>query len=555
MKKIKSIYALTLIFLAFCVNNTFSQKKAKIDIAVETLSEYAFIEGMKEFSLGNYGKALSLMENHAKTYPNHSGTYHILSKIYSLDPSTIKVGIKNAEKALELSPNNLHYYLLLSELFERDKNYDQAAKTMQKMLKNIPNTDQYALDLASYYMMSEKYEDAIKAFIKAENAIGISPEITKQKQQLYLIDAFPQEDKYIVELAQLYFNNNKNKEAIELLEGVLKKKENSYYARLVLHDIFNQGGQKEKAREQLNKAFEAQDWEIEEKISILINYGRSMQEEDVKKFAFSLTDALIKAHPESSKSYLVTGDLHQMADDKAKALSYYKKALKFDESQFVVWQQIIANFADLNQTDSMIYYSDKAIETFPNQATLYFYSGTGQLMKKRYKEAIVKLEKGRKLSTTNLDLQAQIDAQLGDSYNAISEHKKSDASYEAALKQNPENIHVLNNYSYFLSLRNENLDKAKNMSYKTILAFPNESTYLDTYAWILYVKKEYKEALKFIEKAAENSKDGTIFEHYGDVLFQLGKKDEALIQWKKAKDLGELSDKLLKKIADKNLYE
>jgi Tfp pilus assembly protein PilF len=72
------------------------------------------------------------------------------------------------------------------------------------------------------------------------------------------------------------------------------------------------------------------------------------------------------------------------------------------------------------------------------------------------------------------------------------------------LKYNPDNIPVLNNYAYYLSLEQTDLDKAEEMSYRTIKAEPNNATYLDTYAWILFQLGQYNDALFYIRQAIDN---------------------------------------------------
>jgi len=178
-------------------------------------------------------------------------------------------------------------------------------------------------------------------------------------------------------------------------------------------------------------------------------------------------------------------------------------------------------------------------------------------MKKQYKEAISSLEEGLKLIGDNPQMIPVIHAQLGDAYNGLGEHGKSDAAYELALKGNPDNDHVLNNYSYFLSLRREKLDLALKMSERLVQQHQNNPTYLDTYAWVLYIRKEYKKAKEFLEKAMldSTSVSGTIVEHYGDVLFKLGERDNAVAQWKRAKRMGETTELLDKKIATGALHE
>ena len=207
----------------------------------------------------------------------------------------------------------------------------------------------------------------------------------------------------------------------------------------------------------------------------------------------------------------------------------------------------------------MLFRSDgeKALELFPNQAGICWFLGTAYLVEKDYESAVEVLEQGKKLSGVNEELKSYFNAQLGDTYNNLKNYKKSDESYEAALAYNPDNDHVLNNYSYFLSLRKEKLDLAKKMSTKLVMRNPENATYLDTHAWVLFMKGEYKDAKIYIEKAVNSNDElsGTIIEHYGDILFKLGDVDSAVKQWQKAKGMDETSELIDKKIADRKLYE
>jgi len=151
----------------------------------------------------------------------------------------------------------------------------------------------------------------------------------------------------------------------------------------------------------------------------------------------------------------------------------------------------------------------------------------------------------------------QFYSSLGDNYHSLKEHKKSDSLYNLALVIDPGNVQVLNNYSYYLSLRNKDLERAEQMSKKCNELAPNNASYLDTYAWILYQKKEYDKAKSWLEKAykAGGNKSPVITEHFGDIYFKLQNKDKAITMWKKAKALGEGSKLLDKKIANETLYE
>ena len=150
----------------------------------------------------------------------------------------------------------------------------------------------------------------------------------------------------------------------------------------------------------------------------------------------------------------------------------------------------------------------------------------------------------------------QIYSGLGDSYNALKRFKESDEAYNKALEINPDNSYTLNNYAYYLSLRGANLEKAEEMSKRSIQLDLNNPSSEDTYAWILFKLKRYKDARTWIEKAISHSdKSAVQMEHYGDILFLLGEKGKAFQQWQKARTTGGGSDKLELKINEKRYIE
>ena len=134
---------------------------------------------------------------------------------------------------------------------------------------------------------------------------------------------------------------------------------------------------------------------------------------------------------------------------------------------------------------------------------------------------------------------------------------ESDKAFESSIEIVADNPYTLNNYAYYLSVRNEKLDRAAEMSLQSIRIVPDNPSFEDTYGWILYQQKKYTEAEKWINNSLRNGgdKSGVVNEHYGDVLYQLGDKEKAVEYWKKAKQLGEASDLIDKKINDKMLYE
>ena len=176
---------------------------------------------------------------------------------------------------------------------------------------------------------------------------------------------------------------------------------------------------------------------------------------------------------------------------------------------------------------------------------------------KQFDKSKEALESGIGFVFDNPSLYSEFQSSLADTYHSLELFSKSDSLYEQILLQNPNNIIVLNNYSYYLSLRKYNLERAKEMSKRCNDLEPDNGTYQDTYAWVLYCLEDYRSALEWIKKAFKNGSDKSpvVVEHYGDILFRLGYTQEALEKWLLAKSLGSESIILENKISNEKLLE
>ena len=239
------------------------------------------------------------------------------------------------------------------------------------------------------------------------------------------------------------------------------------------------------------------------------------------------------------------------------ALTAYLKSLELSKDVFQVWQQVMVIYNQKKDWDKLAKICNDALELFPNQSIVYLFKGGAEIQNKENEKALKSFSRGEKMSSDNDKLRAQFLANLGDVYHNLNRYEESDSAYDRSLKLDPENSYVLNNYSYYLSLRKTNLEKAKQMSAYANKLEPDNSSFLDTYAWILFQLNDFTGAKDWQEKAmkAGGDKSGTILEHYGDILFQLGNKEEALKYWKQAKDAGTDSTTIDKKISEGKYLE
>jgi tetratricopeptide (TPR) repeat protein len=236
----------------------------------------------------------------------------------------------------------------------------------------------------------------------------------------------------------------------------------------------------------------------------------------------------------------------------------YHKSLELDGSSYQLYQNIMGLDEQLRDWNALIKDSQEAMEKFPSQPLSYLFNGEAKNFNKKYSEAIESLKAGLKLVVDDKKLESNFYSLLGDAYHELGEHKKSDESYDKSLELDEKNVAVLNNYAYYLSLRGENLAKADSMSKLSNTIIPDNASYEDTYAWILYKEGKFDDAKVWLEKAMSHGgdKNATILEHMGDVLFKLGKTVEAIDYWIRARAAGDdVTEFLDKKIADKKLYE
>lgn len=542
--------------------------KSASTTTVRMEAETQFTEGVRYMMTDEPTKAITQFAKVLQKDPNNSAAQYATANAL-LKTGKIAEAIPYANKAYSLDGQNKFYTLLLAELFVKQKRYTEAEGLYEKLLKKGPENAEYGVELAAIYLFNEKPDKALDAYGNVERELGLNEEITRQKQRIYLkqnkidkaveeaerlIASEPGDPDYLLEGAELLIANDRGDQAITWIDRALKLNADLPQAHVLLADIYRKKGDMDRVTKELNQVLANPNLEAGLKARILSSYvGMTGESPTAQKDALGMAQNLAKTAPNDPKTQVMLADLLMQQGKKAEARDAYAKAARLDGSIYEVWGALLQLDGELNQVDSLLVHSEKALEVFPTQGLFWYSNGSANLMKRKYQQAVDALEESKKLlaASPNNDLKKGLDAQLGDAYNGLGDYAKSDEAYEAVLKVDPLNDHVLNNYSYFLSLRKANLPRALQLGQKLAERNPTNATYLDTYAWVLYVSKDYAKARQYLEKALADSANvsGTIIEHYGDVLYQLGQPDKALDQWKQAKSKGGGSPDLEKKIA------
>jgi tetratricopeptide (TPR) repeat protein len=534
--------------------------------------ERVFFDANKEKMLGNYDLAETLFSQALRIDPNSSATMYELANIYAFQNNKNQA-LFYSKKAAAADPKNIWYQLLYADCLKDSKQPAEVVPVFEKLVKDYPDRIDFYYELANSYLYVNKLNDAIRIYNKIETQVGVTEDASMQKLKIYkatnnfdksveeaqkLIKAYPKEAKYYGMLGEIYQDKGMNDKAFAAYNDLLKIDPDNAYVHLSLADYYRNLKQNENAFKEIKIAFKSKDLDIDTKVKILLSYYSVTETyPELRVDADELCRIIVEVHPMEAKAFSIYGDFLYRDKKLEEARIQYRKAIALDKEKYALWNQLLLIESELNDYVAMQQESKETMELFPNQSLPYFFNGAANIQLKNYKEAIDALSEGKEFVFDNKPLLAQFYANIGDAQNQLKNHAASDSAYDKALEIDPSNVYVLNNYAYYLSLRDINLEKAEEMSKKSNELEPNNNSYQDTYGWILYQMKKFEDAKIWIGKALDNGGrgNGTLLEHYGDVLYKLNDKDGALKYWMDAKKAGSTTDLIDKKIADKKLYE
>lgn len=551
--------------------NEGADQHSKLSTEQRVAVDRAFMEAQKAKSIEDYDEALKKFREVLNTDPkNADAHYEISSLLYN--SNKLDEALLESEMAVKQNPSNKWYLEQMAAIQMKKNNVKDAIKSYEQLIRLSPNDPDNYFDLAYLYLQTNQPDQAIKTYDQFEKNYGLEESVVLQKERIYLklnkfdnavaeiqklIDAYPGEVQYLGMLAELYALNNKREKAAEIYQKILEIEPDNAQALMGTADINASKGDSSARFDGMKKIFANPKVSIDIKVKMLYPYIQFYEiHQDKIGQAYELANILVKTHPAEAKAFAIQGDLYFIDKKDSLALPCYLKSLDLQKDIFSVWQQVMQIYNSQRNWEKLASIAGNAMELFPNQAVIYLFKGGAEFQLKEFDKALKSFSKGERMANDNPQLKALIFSNLGDTYHNLKRDLESDSAYEKSLKLDPENAFVLNNYSYYLSLRKANLERAKQMSAYSIKLDPENESFLDTYAWILFQLGEFKDAKEFQTKAVYKSpKNPTLLEHYGDILIELGEKDKAVEYWHKAKEAGSESKTIDTKIAAQKYVE
>ena len=497
--------------------------------------------------------AIQHFENALKAMPDDAASMFELSEQY-VKAGRVDDGFAMIQHATQIDPENKWYQMRLARFYRNYEQYDDFIQVYEKLTARYPDDVDMLSELVEVYLIAGRFDQALDKLNLIEKEIGAHPLIGEQRVEIYkrqgktknviaelqkMIDADPENTRYYNMLAKYYMDNGKEKEAVKLYEQVKALDPNDPYINISLLEYYEKRGELDKAFEELIAAINNKNLDFNTKANVYDYWFNKFQASDkIDRQAFEVGEAFVANYPDNKMGYLILGSYYMNREDYRNCMDMSLKALEKEPGNFPAWQYLVLSEAPLRENDSLMKHSLQALQYYPTQPVFYWFAGVSHALDQQDEAAIGYFEKGRKF-VTDKKLLADFDSYLGDLYHSVGETEKSFDAYDRVLRFNPDDALVLNNYAYYLALRSERLDQAKEMALHAVELEPNNAIYLDTYAWVLYQKGEYQAAEAQMAKAVKllQQPDKTYYQHYADILDKVGQPSKAEEYRNKAKAL------------------
>ena len=533
--------------------------------------DYFFLEAMRMKGKNEYDAAFGLLQHCLDINPTASSALYEISQYYMF-LRQVPQGQVALEQAVAFAPDNYWYSQGLVSLYQQQNELDKAAALLEKMVTRFPSKQDPLFSLLDIYSRQEKYNDVISTLNRLEKRLGKNEQLSMEKFRIYLqmkddkkafqeieslVQEYPMDMRYQVILGDVYLQNGKKQEAYDAYQKVLAVEPDNPMALFSMASYYEQTGQKELYQQQLDTLLLNKKVTSDTKISVMRQVIAENEQSSAKDSTqvIALFDRMMKQDmddpqiPMLYSQYLLSKNMEQ------EAVPVLEQVVDLDPTNKAARLMLVSAAVKKEDYKQIIKVCEPGIEATPDALELYYYLAIAYHQAEQGDSVLSVCNRALEHITpdTRKEVISDFYSIMGDIYHTKKQMTEAYAAYDSALVYNPSNIGALNNYAYYLSVERHDLDKAEEMSYKTVKAEPNNSTYLDTYAWILFEKGNYAEARIYIDNAMKNDgeKSDVIVEHCGDIYFMTGDAEGALKYWKKALEMGSESKTLKQKIEKK----
>lgn len=524
-----------------------------------------YFEAVKQQVAGNYDAAYDLLRHCLDINPYAAEAYFLLSS-YDGVLKGDSVALEDIKKASALDSSNNAYLERLAYGYIKTGDFDEAIKAYERLSVNSPTRPDVLEMLTQLYSRQKDYDNVIRTIERVELLEGSSEQTALAKMRIYSLQGKKQEElnelkamsvkhpndmNYRVMMGNWLLQNGKPDEAYREYLDVLRLEPENTMAMMSMIDYYRVAGKEQQADSIQEAMLVSHKTPVDNKMTLMRQVVANNEKnggDSTKVFALfrKILDRPQKTS-DMAELYAAYMSLKKMpADSVSKVL---EKVLDISPDNAGARLQLIQIVWGKKDFDRVIEISRRALDYNPDEMAFYYFLGLAYVQKDEDDKALDVFRKGVSQinDQSNPDIVSDFYAIMGDILHGKGLDKEAYAAYDSCLQWKDDNFACLNNYAYYMSEQGVNLDKAEQMSFRTVQAEPDNSTYLDTYAWILFKKKKYAEALQYIDMAVKNdtARSAVITEHAGDIHAVNGNIDRAIEYWKQALEAGDKDNKTL----------
>lgn len=482
--------------------------------------DYLFHEAERQKLARKYDCAFELFDYCLKLNPESGAVLYEMANMYS-NIHNDSLAIKYLKKASDLYPDNYWYKTKLAVLYNKTKQADEALALAEDMAKRFPNKTEVMMMLLNLYSTNHDYPNMIKVLNQVELKEGKSEQLSMEKFRIYLqmedekhafeemtalAKEYPNDLRYQVVIGDLYFDENRKEEALRQYKEVEKKDDSNVTLLLSLSNYYQIEGPDSLYQKYMTKlvTHPTLDTPTRARMMAGLVYESLGRDDYNAPLVNKLFDNVLQMPQETNDiyelkvRYLVT---KKASEDEVKPYLY--KMLDIDPENDMARQQLLAYAVSANDYQGIIDICKPAVDYNANDPVYYYYLGIGYFKQDKTQDAVNTFRQGldhiEYAGENKHTIISNIYSLLGDLYHDLGQDEKAYLAYDSCLIYKPNDAAVLNNYAYYLSLNKKNLQKAEEMSRKANELSPDNPTYLDTHAWVLFQLKRYKEAKVFID--------------------------------------------------------
>lgn len=533
---------------------------------------FALSEGLKFKMLGNPAEAARYFTECTEVLPDRPVPWYELAllAVNDKDFARAEAWVMTARK---LDPENTWYRLLEVQILTAQDRFREAADLYLDLRDIDPEEKAYTLAALSMLIQSGEQKEALKLIREIKQDEDLLAEALLKEKDIYLsqgktnlalkrmrelADAFPDQIEYRGMLAEWLAEQGRDEDALREYQSIKDSNPGNPIVYFSLGQFYSDKGMKTEAIREFKTGFQSKQVSPDIKYSLFLELLRENQSDSLNGEMVELLKAMYVAdagHPGIDGLY---ADYLYNTGNVQESEPIYKRVVQSNPSAFMAWQRLLFIQNDQLDFEDMFQFGKRASQLFPNQSVFFLFYGLAANALEKYEEAVEALKKGKRLNAPNSDVTKQYYISLGDALFHTGAYEEAFRNYDLLLVLDSENAVVLNNYAYYLSLIDQDLDKALHMIEKCLQLEPDHPTYLDTYAWVLFKRGDYAQALVQIEKALlleTGEASGEVLEHYGDILFKNGNTNKAVEIWEQAERTQGASEDIRKKIENRRLHD